>query len=134
MLRRNALPIGFVVLAVLAIGTIFVRRIAPPSCTSEQAMDGLSEVLRNQFQLGGIIVNNVETVSGWYFSDRHDCSAEFAEIKGNLSALGMTWRAIRFRVQQQDEAQRPVVTVEMGDVVPLAAKIPSVWKRFLAHF
>lgn len=133
MLRRYALPIGFVALASLGIGALYVRQIAPPGCRSEQALDRLSAILRDEFHLDGILVNDVETVSGWYLSARHDCSAEVAQIRGNIDAVGMPWRAIRYRIVQRDDPQRPVVTVEMGEAVPLAERIPSFWKRLVTY-
>lgn len=132
MLRRNALPIGFVALVLLGIGTFFVRRLAPPGCGSGQALDQVSSILRGEDHLGGVFVNDVETVSGWYLSARHDCSAEVAEIRGNINASGMAWRQIHYQIVQHDDVDRPVVTVELGDAVPLAPRIPSLWKRVLA--
>jgi hypothetical protein len=96
-------------------------------------MDRVAEILRDEFHLEGVFVNDVQTVSGWYLSDRHDCSAEVAPIRGNINASAMSWRAIRYRIVQQDDARRPVVTVALGEVVPLAGKIPSLWKRLLAY-
>jgi hypothetical protein len=133
LLRRYALPIGFVALASLGIGTLFVRQIAPPGCRSEQALDRLSAILRDEFHLDGIFVNDVETVSGWYLSDRHECSAEVAQIRGNINAVGLPWRAIRYRIVQAGEPRGPVVTVEMGEAVPLSERMPSFWKRFFAY-
>lgn len=77
-------------------------------------------------------MNDVETVSGWYLSTRHDCSAEVAEIRGNVNASAMVWRRVHYRIVQQDDAERPVVTVELGNVVPLTPRAPSFWKRLLA--
>jgi hypothetical protein len=120
-------------LAALGIGTLYVRHIAPAGCMSDQALDRVSDILRNEFHLDGVFMNNFETVSGWYLSARHDCSAEVVQIRGNVDAGGMPWREIHYRIVQQDEPQRPVVTVELGDAVPLAPKIPSFWKRLLAY-
>ena len=132
MLRQNLLPIGLVALAVLGIGTIYVRQIAPPGCNSEQAMDLVSANLRTQFHLEGVFVNDVKTESGWYLSDQHECSAQVTQIRASVEAGGLSWRAIRYRITQQPLG--PVVAVELGDVVPLAPRIPSLWKRFLAYF
>jgi hypothetical protein len=131
LLRQNLLPAGLVALAVLGIGTIYIRQIAPPGCKSEQAMDLVSAILRDQFHLEGVFVNDTETVSGWYLSDQHDCAAQVAQIKGSVEAAGLSWRAIKYRIMQQPSG--PVATVELGDVVPLAARLPSLWKRFLAY-
>jgi hypothetical protein len=133
LLRRYALPVGFVALAALGIGTLYVRQVAPPGCRSEQSLDRLSAVLRNKFHLDGILVNDVETVSGWYLSNRHDCAAEVAQIRGNIDAGGMPWHAIHYQVVQQDDVRGPAVTVEMGDTVPLAERIPSFWKRLVTY-
>jgi hypothetical protein len=134
LLRQYAMPIGFIALASLGIGTLYVRQVAPPGCRSEQALDRLSAVLRDKFHLDGILVNDVETVSGWYLSARHDCSAEVAQIRGNIDAGGMPWRAVRYQIVQQDEPRGPVVTAEMGGAVPLAERIPSFWKRLVTYF
>jgi hypothetical protein len=121
-----------VVLVLLGIGTLFVRRLAPPGCGDGRALDRVSSILRGEDHLGGVFVNDVETVSGWYLSARHDCSAEVAEIRGNINASGMVWRQIHYRVVQQDDAEHPAVTVALGDAVPLAPRVPSLWKRVLA--
>ena len=133
LLRRNALPIGLVALASLGVGTLYVRHIAPAGCMNDQALDQVTAILRTEFHLDGVFINNFETVSGWYLSAQHDCSAEVVPIRGNVDAGGMPWRAIHYRIVQQDEAQRPDVTVELGEAVPLAPKLPSLWRRVLAY-
>jgi hypothetical protein len=134
LLTRYAFPIGFVVLASLGIGALYIRQNPPVGCNSGPTMDRVSAVLRDTFHLDGILVNDVKTVSGWYFSERHDCTAEVAQILGNVEASGMKWRAIRYRILEQDEAGQPVVSVELGDTVPLSRKPPTAWKRVLAFF
>jgi hypothetical protein len=133
LLKQNVVPIGLVALAALGVGTLFVRHIAPAGCMNDQALDQVTAILRNEFHLDGVFMNNFETVSGWYLSARHDCSAEVVPIRGNVDAGGMPWREIHYQIVQQGGPQPPVVTVEMGEAVPLAPKLPSLWKRFLAY-
>ena len=96
-------------------------------------MDRVSAILRNDFHLDSLLMNNVRTVSGGYFSDSRDCSAEVTQIRGNVDASGMPWRAVRYQVVDRDKPRRPTITVELGGSVPLAAKVPSLWKRVLAY-
>jgi hypothetical protein len=133
LLRRNALPVGLVALASLAIGTLYVRHIAPAGCMNDQALDRVTDILRTEFHFDGVFLNNFETVSGWYLSARHDCSAEAVQIRGNVDAGGMPWREIHYRIVQRDGPESLAVTVEMGKAVPLAAQTPPFWKRLLAY-
>jgi hypothetical protein len=133
LLTRNTHFIGLVALALLGAVGFYAHERASPACDSEQAMDRVSAILRNDFHLDSLLMTNVRTVSGGYFSDRHDCSAEVTQIRGNVDASGMPWRAIRYRIVHPDQSQRPAITVELGGSVPLAAKRPSLWKRLLAY-
>jgi hypothetical protein len=133
LLTRNALSIGLVAFALLGAFGFYAHERASPACDSEQAMGRVSVILRNDFHLDSLLMNNVRTVSGGYFSDSHDCSAEVTQIRGNVDASGMPWRAIRYRILVRDKAQSPAITVELGGSVPLAAKVPSRWKRLLAY-
>lgn len=133
LLTRNALSIGLVAAALLGGPGFYAHERASPACDSEQAMDRVSAILRNDFHLDSLLMNNVGTVSGGYFSDSRDCSAEVTQIRSNVDASGMPWRAIRYRIVDRDKSQNPAITVELGGSVPLAAKVPSRWKRLLAY-
>jgi hypothetical protein len=130
---RNTFFIGLVALAAAGAVALYAHEQASPACDSEQAMDRVSVLLRNNFHLDSLLMNNVRTVSGGYFSDRRECSAEVTQIRGNVDASGMKWRAVRYRIVYQDKSRRPAITAELGGSVPLAAKVPSLWKRLLAH-
>jgi hypothetical protein len=132
LLTRNMFSIGLVAVAAAGALGLYAHERASPACDSEQAMDRVSTILRNDFHLDSLLMNDVTSVSGGYFSDSRDCSAAVAQIRSNVDASSMAWRAIRYRVVYRDKSRHPVVTVELGGSVPLAAKVPSLWKRLLA--
>jgi hypothetical protein len=128
-----ALSIGFIACASLGALALYAHRSAHPGCDGGPTLDRVAEILRNDFHLDSIFVNDVKTVSGGFFSDSHDCSAQVTEIRGNVNASGMRWREVRYRIGYRDQSQRPIITVEMGDYVPLAGPPPSLWTRLLAY-
>jgi len=91
------------------------------------------EILRSDFHVESIFLNNVKTDSGGVFSDSRDCSAEITPIRGNESASTLPWREMRFRVVRQGKSQPPAITVELGGEVPLAPPQLSLWRRLLAY-
>lgn len=132
-------PVGrvlaFGIVAAAAAGglALYVHRDAPPACDSEQALHGVSDILRDQFHLDSLFVNNIATVSGGWFSDRHECSAEVASIRGNVDASAMPWRSIQYQIDRRDKSRRAVISVRLGGDVPLAKPQPSLWERLLAR-
>jgi hypothetical protein len=130
---RMVLSIGFVAFASLGAATLHVHGNAAPTCTSDWTLGKISEILRDNFHLDGIIVNHIRTLSGGFFSNTHDCAAEVAEIRGDEAASSMAWREIRYRIVHQDESRPSAVTLELGDHVPLAVQTPSLWTRLLAY-
>jgi hypothetical protein len=130
---RMVLSTGLVAFASLGATALYLHRNAPPTCTNEWTLGRVSEILRDNFHLDGIIISHITTVSGGFFSNSHDCSAEVAEIRGGEDASAMAWREISYRIVHQDGSRPSVVTVELGDHVPLAPQTPSLWARLLAH-
>ena len=130
---RMVLSIGLVAFASLGAATLYVHRNAPPTCTSEWTLGRVSGTLRNNFHLDSIIVNHIRTVSGGFFSDSHDCTAEVTKIRSGEDAADMAWQEIRYRIVHQDESRTSAVTLELGDHVPLAPQTPSLWTRLLEH-
>jgi hypothetical protein len=136
LMTHTTVAIGVVAIAFLGASlggaALYFYRNAPPTCDSERALDRISEVLRDDFHLDSILVNNVSTVSGGFFGDNQDCSAEVAEIRGGVDASDMRWREIRYRIVQLG-SQPFTITVELGDHVPLDPQTPSLWARVLAY-
>jgi hypothetical protein len=130
---RMVLSIGLVAFASLGAATLYVHRNAPPTCTSDWTLGRVSEILRDNFHLDSIIMNHIATVSGGFFSDSHDCTAEVTKIRSGEDASGMAWQEIRYRIVHQDESRTSAVTLELGDHVPLAPQTPSLWARLLAY-
>src|ERR1035441_8411151 len=128
---RMALSISVVAFASLGSVVLYLHGGAAPTCDSELAKRSVYKALRDDFHLSGILLNNVGTVSGGFFSDSHDCSAEVAEIKGNVNMGDMPWREIRYRIVLHGKS--PVVAVEMGGHVPFAPSAPSLCTRLLAY-
>ena len=132
MTVRKALWIVVAAFAVLAGVVLYIHKSAAAECDSEPALGRVYAILRDQFHLDSIFLNDVKTVSGGYFSDSQDCSAEVTEIKGNVTMVDMPWREITYRVGGHEDS--PDVTVTLGGSVPLAPEPPSRWTRLLAHF
>jgi hypothetical protein len=130
---RVGLRSGLVAFALLGAAGMYAHSNIPLSCDSEEALRRVTEILRDEYHLDSIFVNNVRTVSGGVFSGSHDCSAEVVEIRGNVNASDMPWRGIRYRIVRQDQPPRPAITVELGGYVPLAEPTPSLWTRLLVR-
>jgi hypothetical protein len=130
---RGIVTAALVVFAALGVGGFYAARDAAPACDSETALHAATDLLRDRYHLDGIFVNNIGTVSGGWFDRRRECSAEIAAIRGNVNASDMPWRSIHYQIDQRGEAERPVVTVQLGGDVPMAKKTRSFWERLLAH-
>jgi hypothetical protein len=130
---RTALSIGLVAFASLGAAGLYAHRYAAPACDSEQALGRVYEIPRDEFHFDSVLVNNITTVSGGFFSDRHECSAEVTEIRGNVNASDMPWREVRYWIVPGDKSERSAITVRLGGGVPLAEPTPSLWKRLPWH-
>jgi hypothetical protein len=108
-------------------------RNASPSCTSGQALDRVSEILRDNFHLDAVLMNDITTVSGGFFSGSRECSTEITAIRGSVNASALPWQQLRYRIVHQDKRQGFDVTVELGGRVPLAQPEPSFWERLRAR-
>jgi hypothetical protein len=128
-----ALTVGFVAVASLGAAALYMHRKASPSCTSVQALDRVSEILRDDFHLDTVLMNNITTVSGGFFSGSNDCSAEITAIRGSVDASALPWQQLQYRIVHQDKRQGFEVTVELGGRVPLAQPGPSFWERLRAR-
>lgn len=129
---RTVLLFALVACGLLGAAALYLHRNAPPACDSRWAFDKVSQVLRDDYHVESIFVNNFKTVSGGYFSDGHECSAEVSAIRGNVNAGDMGWREIRYRIVRHGESL-PQITVELRGQVPLAPPPPSFWTRLLAY-
>jgi hypothetical protein len=125
---RRALPVALVGAVVLGAAGFYAHTRAAPPCDSDQALGRVYQTLRDDFHFDSMLVNNVQTVSGNYFSTQRECSAEVTQIRGNVTASDMKWRALRYWIAQ-DASASPTITVKVGDGIPLAEPTPSLWKR-----
>jgi hypothetical protein len=131
--RRLVLRISIVVFCLVGAAGLYVFAIATPACRSVQTVGRLYEILRGDYHLDSVMLNNPTTVSGGFFSNEHDCSAEVTQIRGNVNASALPWREIRYQVVQKSGYETPVVTVELGGDVPLAPAAASFWSRLRAR-
>ena len=131
--RRMVLPIGAGLAIVLGSAGLYAYQGASPSCDSEPALRQVDAVLRESYQLDSIFLNNIRTLSGGVFSGRRECSAEVAAIRGNVNASDMPWREVRYRIEERDKAEAPVISVTLGGDVPLAKPEPTLWERLLGY-
>jgi hypothetical protein len=96
-------------------------------------LDKVDAVLRDDYHLDSIFLNNIRTLSGGLFSLSRECSAEVAEIRGNVNAADMPWRELRYRIEEHDRATDPAISVTLGGSVPLARPAPSLWETLLEY-
>jgi hypothetical protein len=121
--------IGLVaVVAIVAVGGYFYFA-AAPSCISNQVQRRASELLRSQFNMDSIFFNDIQEVSGNAFSDRRECTAQVAQIKGNTSPIAMSWRQLRYSIAPGTEPERPDIKVELGASGPYVPPSPTLWER-----
>ena len=130
---RLLLSLGLAAVVSLGAVAVYAHARATPPCDDEQVMGRVDNILRDRFQFDSILVNNIRTLSGGYFSDRHECLAEVTPIRGNINASDMPWREMRYSVAHGDPPERFVVTVTLGGAVPLAEPKPPLWKRLLGY-
>jgi hypothetical protein len=133
MNTRTALAIGVAVIAAIGAAGFGVYLSAPPTCDNRSTLASVNRILRTDYHLEHVFLNDVSTVSGGLFSDSRVCAAELAEIRGNENASALPWREIRYRIANQGKSQPPVITVELGTEVPLAPPQLSFWRRMLAY-
>lgn len=133
MRARTILSIGVFAVASLGAATLYVHGSGPPTCDSDRAIARVYAVLRDQFHMDSMFVNNIETVSGGFFSDQHECSAEVTQIRSHVNASDMPWRAIRYWIAPTDRSGQATVTVELNGAIPLAGPPPSLWHRLAAY-
>jgi hypothetical protein len=133
MARLTARWIGFIVLASLGAAGLdgFLHR--APGCASDAAMRQVSIILRDQFHFDSVLVNDATGTSGSYFDARRECSAQVAQIRGDVAASDMRWRAIHYWVASGEQSERPDVRLELGEAVPLAAPLATLWQRLLGQ-
>ena len=131
MTKRTVLPVCLVAFALLAAAALYAHLAAAPACNSDAALRRVSDILRDQFHFDSTFVNNVRTVSGGYFSDSLECSAQVTQIRGNVSASDMPWRELRYWIARRDAAMPSDITVKVGGGTPLAPPPPSIWQRLV---
>jgi hypothetical protein len=129
MIRRVVSGIGCAVLLSAGAFAAHLHSKAPPACGSDEALGQVYAALRDRFHLESIFLNDIRTLSGGWFSAQYDCSAQVTEIRGNIAASGMPWRAVRYQIVRRKTAPYAGVTVSLGGSVPLAPKRPSFWQR-----
>ncbi len=132
-MARFARTAGLVAVAGVAAVAIFQHTRAAPGCDSEAALRRVSEILRDRFQYDSTFVNNVRTVSGSYFSERHECSAQVTPVRGNVSAADMPWRELHYSIAQSSASTPPNITVRVGGDTPLAPPKHSLWTRLFGE-
>jgi len=133
LIPRMVVPIGFAILASVGTVGLYARWNSLPTCDSEQAMNRVDEVLRDEYHLDSIFVNDIQTVSGEFFGDRRECSAEVTPIRGNMNASDMPWQEVRYQIERRAESEILAITIKLGGAVPLAGPPPSLWARLRAR-
>ncbi len=131
---RWFVSIGFAVLASLAAAALFAHSRAAPTCDNEQALNRVSDILRAEFHLDSVFLNNIRNVSGGWFSTRRECTAQVTEIQGNVSASNLPWRDLRYSITPGTTAERADIEVKLGNGVALAGRRKSLWQRLLGYF
>ena len=131
---RLGLSITCAVIAVLGGVLLYRHGDAAPACDSDKVQGEVSQALHDRFHLGGVFLHDFTTTSGDFFSTTRDCSAEVAEIRGNVDAADLSWRRIRYHITRPDPSDAAVVSVDLGGAAPFAPpQVQTLWARFLAH-
>jgi len=132
--RRMTLSIACVAAVGLGGAALYAHGSAAPACDSNATEGAVNRVLHDQFHLQGVFLHDFTTVSGGFFSDTQDCVAQVAEIRGNVDAGNMPWRAVRYKVTRSSDPESPVVTVDLGKQTPFVPPSGQTWwTRLLAH-
>ena len=127
---RAGVALSVVAVAVVVGGVAaHLRASAAPACSSNAALGQVYAALRDRFHLESVFLNDIRTLSGGWFSSRYDCSAEVTEIRGNVTASGLPWRAVRYQIVRRETSPYADVTVSVGGNVPLAPGRRSLWQR-----
>ncbi len=119
--------------AIVAVGGYFYFA-AAPSCDSDRVQGRASELLRSQFNLDSIFFNNIQEVSGNIFSDRRECTAQVAQIKGNTPPMSMSWRQLRYSVAPGTEPEQPDLKIDLGPGGPYVPPPPTLWESIYNLF
>lgn len=126
--------IACVAVAALGGAALYAHGKAAAACDSDPAEGQVYRVLRGQYHVEGVFLHDVTSVSGGWFSDARDCAAEIAEIRGNVNAADLPWRQVRYHVTRSDNAERPVVTVDLGNATPFVGPPKqTLWSRLFVH-
>src|ERR1022692_3904220 len=96
--------IGLAVSGSAGAAVLYTDRDAPLTCDREQALAQVSEVLRDEYHFDSTLINGVITISGGFFSHSHQCSAEVAQIRGNVNASDMLWREVRYQIVRREKS------------------------------
>ena len=107
MTARLALTLLCVAVVCVGGAAFYVHTGAAPACDSDRAQAQVSRVLRDRFNLQSVFLHDFTTLSGNYFSNSRECTAEIAQIEGNVDAANLKWRQIRYRVVHSDLSERP---------------------------
>lgn len=100
-----------------------------PGCESDWTLQRTYATLRDKFQLSSIYINNVENVDGGYFAAQRDCSAQVAEIRGNVSLADTQWRALSYSISSSSGPANPGISVQLGDRQPYIKPPPTLLGR-----
>jgi hypothetical protein len=133
-LRARALVIALIAVALPGAAALHAFGTAVSACNSEAALARVYAILHDESHLDSVLLNDIHTVSGGFFSDRYECSAQVVEIRGNVNASDMPWRALRYRIERGARSEHPKVTATLGGGIPLAVPSPSLWQRLLSIF
>jgi hypothetical protein len=123
------LILGFVIVcAALGAEAWQMHAKSAAACTSVEALDKLHRVLRARYGLDSTFINDVKTASGGFFATRQHCTAQIAEIRDNVNAEDMAWRALDYVIVRDGASSGSVVTAELGGPMKLNVPPPSFWR------
>jgi hypothetical protein len=135
MTVRTAVFIACVAGACLGAAALYAHNGAAPACDSDQAQGLVYDVLRDKFHLEGVFLHDFTTTSGGFFSDTRICTAEIAEIRGNVNAADLKWRQIGYRITRPDRTKPADVAVDLGGATPFVqTQEQTLWTRLRAQF
>lgn len=120
------------VVAIVAVGA-YAYSAAAPACDSDRVLNSTTDMLRSQFNLDSVFINNIQELSGNIFSHRRECTAQVTQIKGNISPTAMTWRQLRYWIMPGIGPGISDIKLDLGADEPYVAPPLTLHERIFGR-
>jgi hypothetical protein len=131
--RRILTVLPVLAVAASAAGGVSAYHNHRASCGTAAVLDTLHTILRDQFHIDHIYINDAQAESGSWLTGSYVCTAQVAEIR-NTNAADLAWRGVRYASSMPASGDKPVVSVALGDREALAPPPPRTLLQRLLPF